>query len=320
MTARPDVLTVRTFLRRALARLAWLRAAEGAAIALVVAALTGWSPTLAIVGAIVGAAVVYLRRDWIARIVEARAPECRNLLFTVNELSHSEPFDFAQGKLREESPGGGSTLGPGAPREVYPERSRRARGDIVWRAAARLVGSLDLRSILPARRALTALATSVAIWTAAIGLRSDGPLLMPNGPGGSPAIESVDVTVTPPAYATGRRRQTVRDPSRVEALVGSRISLTIRARANAVGLETLGGRRTLTPTGRGTFAAELTAETDGYVALEPTTTERTGTRRVIGLTVVPDAPPRVRVTAPGRDVVLPDGRRAIDLSIDADDD
>jgi hypothetical protein len=41
---------------------------------------------------------------------------------------------------------------------------------------------------------------------------------------------------------------------------------------------------------------------------------------LIGLTVEADRAPRVRVTAPGKDLFFPDARRTLDLSVDAEDD
>src|SRR5262249_53362303 len=40
----------------------------------------------------------------------------------------------------------------------------------------------------------------------------------------------------------------------------------------------------------------------------------------IGLSVLPDAPPRVRMTAPGHDLFLPDATRTIDIALESDDD
>ena len=45
-----------------------------------------------------------------------------------------------------------------------------------------------------------------------------------------------------------------------------------------------------------------------------------GPRRLAGLTVRPDRAPRVRVTTPGRDLLLPDGNQTVTLALDAEDD
>jgi hypothetical protein len=133
-------------------------------------------------------------------------------------------------------------------------------------------------------------------------------------------VDGFDVQVVPPSY-TGAATRSLRDPARVEALAGSRLRLTIRARAAAVAVETLHGRQPLVATGSGVFAGEVVADSDGFIALEPSRgTGEAGARRLIGVTVLADQPPRVRVTAPGRDLQFPDGRRNVDLAIQADDD
>src|SRR6185369_17680765 len=89
---------------------------------------------------------------------------------------------------------------------------------------------------------------------------------------GSPApaatIDGVEVTVTPPAY-TGRPAETSHDPTRIEALAGSRVRLVVQSRAPSVSMEMLSAHDTLTQSRPGTFSAELQADADGYVALQP---------------------------------------------------
>ena len=133
-------------------------------------------------------------------------------------------------------------------------------------------------------------------------------------------VDGVEVRVTPPSYA-GRAKQALRDPARVEALIGSRMRVTIRARAARVIIETLRRRDTLAASSPNTFTTELVADADGYVAIEPSTAAgQAGVRRLIGLTVTPDEAPKVRITSPGKDVVFADGHHTIDLVVDASDD
>jgi hypothetical protein len=69
------------------------------------------------------------------------------------------------------------------------------------------------------------------------------------------------------------------------------------------------------------IAAEVTAQDAGYIGVTPLASDGpAGARRLIGLTVHADAPPRPRVTAPGRDLFLHDAHAALDLSASADDD
>ncbi|MEO5569220.1 MAG: hypothetical protein ABIR92_12050, partial [Gemmatimonadaceae bacterium] len=61
---------------------------------------------------------------------------------------------------------------------------------------------------------------------------------------------------------------------------------------------------------------DLIADRDGFIALR----SDSATRRLIGLTVTPDQAPRVRVTAPGKDMFLADAKRRIPVAIEARDD
>jgi hypothetical protein len=72
--------------------------------------------------------------------------------------------------------------------------------------------------------------------------------------------------------------------------------------------------------GSGTFITKFAADADGYVAIQPMANGQTGARRLIGLTVLPDLPPRVRITTPGRDLRYPDGRFTLGVAIEASDD
>ena len=90
---------------------------------------------------------------------------------------------------------------------------------------------------LVARRPLTAAAAPAVIPADMVGLTR------------------VELRVQPPAYS-GQTEHVLRDPSRVEALAGSRIQITVTASAASVALETLGGRQLLTASGTGTFTGQ----------------------------------------------------------------
>ena len=58
----------------------------------------------------------------------------------------------------------------------------------------------------------------------------------------------------------------------------------------------------LVASGAGMFTGTLTADGDGYIALQPAASDgKQGAARLIGLSVIPDNAPRVRITAPGKD-------------------
>ena len=219
------------FLARASRRLALLTIAEGAAAGLgaaVVVAAVGWSghasiAWTAIAGVSLIAAGILMRMAVsggstdgtvaAAAAIEARAPECRNLLVTAAELID------------------------------HPTRVRPYVGELVSREAARLMNGLALERLFPSRRSIAALAAGGVLWVVLLGAVAARP---PGVDGvvasGAPpaAISGVDVDGHPPAY-TGQGRQSSHDPARIEALAGSRIHLTGKSvrGAAAVAMETI---------------------------------------------------------------------------------
>ena len=225
--------------------------------------------------------------------VERIAPECRNLLITAAEILD----------------------------ETHVPAYVRTR---VLNDASRLAQRLDLRALLPRRRSLLTLASGVVAWSAMAALMPDrvsGSVSTPQPSSARAAvISTIDVEIAPPDY-TGQPARAVRNPSRIEALAGSRLRITIDADASALTLETLGGSQAIEAKGGRAFTASVLAEADGFLAITPlAATGETGVRRLIGLTVAPDALPRVRATAPGKDLILASGRQTVPLALEADDD
>jgi hypothetical protein len=204
-----------------------------------------------------------------------------------------------------------------------PSHVRDYIGARVCRDAAATIARLDVARLLPVKRTAAAFGVAMSCWIAGVLLLGGRPSAMSGLtliPGATIDIVHVDAVVTPPAYS-GRSAQTLRDPARLTTLAGSRVQLTISAAAETIAFETITGRQTLRPTAARTFSGELIADADGFIALEPLGADgQRGMRRLIGLSVDDDQPPRVRVTAPGKDLFLPDPKRAIDLAIEADDD
>jgi hypothetical protein len=303
----PDVLELRAFLTRASRRIAWIQAAEGAAGGLVLAIgfwILGWPSTsgtairfaLAVPCMAAGIAVRALlsrrQRTSVAASVERHAPECRNIVITADELASGAPVSERIGAL-------------------------------VNREAARIVRGLDLAALFPARNAVVALVAALALWSVTLVMpRASSAVSLRTALSSSTSvatIDGVDVTVTPPAY-TGRAAETSHDPTRIEALAGSGVRLAVRSRASSVSMEMLGGRDTLVARD-GSFSGGFQADADGYVALQPATRDGTrGVSRLIGLSVISDAPPRVRITAPAKDLFLRDAHHTIDLKIETSDD
>jgi hypothetical protein len=112
----------------------------------------------------------------------------------------------------------------------------------------------------------------------------------------------VRVIVEPPSYS--RLERTVHDdPVRIEALEGSRIRFELpsawRVRYG----------NTMVP-------SEIVAKESGYFAIEAPERET----RLIPLAVARDRAPSVKITAPAKDLLLPDGSRTIPIDLSASDD
>ena len=279
-------------------------AATGLAVALAVAAAGRLAHTRTIplgvdsiafagVGIAVGFARGMMHRPRIAALVEARAPQCRNLLFTANEL------------IEQRTPAHPYVTG------------------LVYRDAARVVAGLDIGGLFPIRNAAVVMAAIAAIWAVATNpnlpaiasVRSTGAEVA-----GVAAIRSVDLRITNPAYIGGAV-QLLHDPQRIGVVAGSQVEVTVRADANAVTLTDIAGTKALHRSGPQTFTGEILTTADGFLALQPATGDGApGLRRLIGVTAFADQPPTVRISLPGRDLRFPDGRHAIDLAIEADDD
>ena len=320
MTDATHANTVRDAIALVTRRLSWLAATRGVCGAFAAAAaaqLLGWPahlttlpthasathtsllPALAVVAALmlvgVGIALFMTSRSRaaVARLIERAAPQCRNLVVTAEELVHA------------------------------PDRVTPAVFALVQRDAARLLERLHIATLFPARRTIAALGASIALWivaalprdvvtnaTARLVSRSPAP----------PAVQSVQIVVTPPSY-TAQPPRTERDPTRIDAVAGSQLQVTVVATADTVAIETVHGTSVLTRSGSREFRGTFVADADGFLAIEPRVrADSAGARRLIGLSVSPDRAPRVRVSAPGHDVRFADANHTLSLRIDADDD
>ena len=303
-----DSAALHAFLSRAARRLMLIGAAEGAAAGLVVAALISlalwWGRGRVAQTVIAGLALATLgilaRAPWwsrrparVASVVERRASASRNIVLTATELMM----------------------------QPTPMRADvRAR---VFRDADRVISGLDPTRLFPAGRPLAMLAAGVLLWVIALLLvspRIAAPDAAPVVAGESVSIDAVAVTVTPPPY-TGRPAQTLRNPARLEVLAGSRVRVAAEGRAAAMRIETLAGSQPLVASADRRWTGEIVADADGFIAFEAVGSDSVpAARRLVGLTVLPDHPPRVRVTAPGRDLFLPEARGTLDVTVEADDD
>jgi DNA-binding transcriptional regulator YdaS (Cro superfamily) len=233
----------------------------------------------------------------IAEVIEQGVPASHNLLRTALELQVT-----------------------GAPGERAPVAA------LVATRADALASTIDARLVVPTRRATAHLVGAVIAWVAAVGIGQ----LVPAGAVGRTAtrtvavatqrssISRVDVAVTPPAYAQQPPRAQ-RDPDRIEGLEGSRLTFRVASNADSLRIETADSVRTLARPARGDFTWDAPLRDDGFVALTPFTTQA-GPKRLVAISMLRDGGPSVRITAPGKDLVVPTPDRTLDVRIDATDD
>jgi hypothetical protein len=311
MPAWPDA-TLRAFLERAIRRRTTRSAIDGAIVGLAIAMLLAtarWAAGWPLLPTVVGAGVITAAAALASAGAAARAKRRIPLLVEAAAPSHNVIVTAAEMLDR-------------------PNRVPEAIGLRVVEDATRAASAIDLTRVFPiGARGLT-LAVLASIWvalTAALPARGAGGGALFGGAAASaevvaPSIDGIDVTVVAPPY-TGRGEVTSRNPSRVDAIAGSRIRIAVRAAATSVDLETLEGRQALTRRDDGVFAIDLTAAESGFIALEPLgSAGTTGARRLIGLGVTPDRAPTVRLTAPGKDLFLPAADRPLDVGVEAGDD
>ena len=177
-----------------------------------------------------------------------------------------------------------------------------------------MIAQVALSRVFPAGTTIAIVIVALAIAGAAARVPGPGGAVSIAAPGrtdGAATFRGVVVDVAPPEYS-GRAATHLDDPLRVEALAGSRLHVIATADAAGVTLETVMGAIAMKDEGGGRFSADAIADADGYLALVPRRSDGTaGARRLIGLAVTPDATPKVRVTAPGKDLLVPDGRRTL---------
>lgn len=232
----------------------------------------------------------------IATVIEHRLPASKNLLRTALELADdASPVDPAMREL------------------------------VVARADA-LAGRTEARLLVPARREWQRVGAAAVAW----GVCACVGHLLPAGAVARTAtravavatqassISRIDVTVAPPAY-TQRPPLAERDPQRVEALEGSLLTFRIAANADSLRIETADGTRTLGRPATGDFTWQMPIRDDGLVAMTPFTA-RPGAKRLLPLRLQRDGAPVVRISAPGKDLVVPSADRTLDVRMDASDD
>lgn len=306
MTQNVDVKVVVELLRRVRVRLTTIAALEGAAAGLGVLALVvllRWSlpfrvPVFVAIGTVIVAIGVAVRmvmserqRKHSALALEHAAPSCNNLIVAADELLE------------------------------HPTKASAPIAEIVFRQAAAAARPLDAAALFPIRRAGMFLGGAVGVLALLLTVRNTRSAAVQTVGAEITSIEisEISISVQSPAY-TERSEKRFDNPSRVDAIAGSRLRVEVTSGAQAVEIETLDGKQALAQSGNGKFTGTLTASTDGFIAIEPQNGSTKGTRKLVGLSVTQDRMPRVKVAAPGKDLMFPDGNRSLKLAIEADDD
>lgn len=307
LTAWARGATTRRFLRDAVGALVW----STPVFAIIGAVLLWRGVSVALAAALVIVASCATAAVWAMRLaaqhaigqsLEARVPRSRNLLHTALTLA--------------------ADSAAAAPDDV-PARA------FVLEQAQALAGSLDVRVLFPlaGRRLAFSTAASVGLlvltsaWhrSAVERAESASSVNAPTGPEASAFdLGDVQLLVTPPAYLN-RGDSTYVNPPRLTVPANSRVRVFAAALgADSVVLESSDVRQRFTEAA-GAFTASWRADTDDVLAVRAYLGESI-VRAFVGVTVARDADPRVRISAPGRDLVLPRGDTALRLVINADDD
>ena len=234
------------------------------------------------------AAYLWLRaartRAEAARAIEISHPAMRNLIVTAQELI------------------------------TFPDRTRPYMRDRVLAEASARAGAIDAARVGPRGRDAAAAAVGAIVLAFVLGVRPtmvQGPA-RGRTPVGTPAVTvaaEFTIDLAPPSYS-GRPPVHLRNPAAVDALAGS--EAVIRVPRGAASRVRLNGAE-LGVNGDGVARAVL--DQSGYLAIEAA-----AIHRLLPLTVTPDRPPAVRITAPAKDLRLASTAVSIPIGAEAADD
>ncbi len=252
-----------------------------------------WQLAMSILaGAVVTGALIWRTRhlvsiDRVALWIEERVPSLHYSLVTAIE-THGAPF-------RE-----------GMERLVARERF----GDITRRAILRGAGPAVAAAIFAG---LLLYISPTAAFGGGRLFRGSSESAGRAVPAGS-RLEGLEVVVAPPAYSR-ESASTLDDPSSINALVGSRITIRGEGRADGVTGEA-GGTRLGISDGRGGWTATLTMPAKPAAL----TLHDREYERIIVLEPRPDNPPRIVLTSPERDSILRVPQLVLRMNATASDD
>jgi hypothetical protein len=184
--------------------------------------------------------------------------------------------------------------------EIAQQRSRvhPEIGAAIQQQAADRAAMVDAKGVVPLLQPMAA-AAAIVIGCALLAARDQVPGLMQsftpfNAANGLPAVDPITVTVSPPAY-TKRAAETHANPTQLTVIAGSRVRIETQA----------------------TLLREWAALASESLELRATDDAPS---RFLAITVIPDAPPSVRIPEPGRDAAFASPRGSVRLAVEARDD
>jgi len=259
----------------------------------------------AVLGAALGFVLTRLRRTRAVAIadMERLVPSSRNLLVTALETPTTST------------------------REREPSFFASQVHELVAARAARLASTVNVATVLPWHRVRRALAVSLLLW----GVALVATQLVPRGAAargvrqvlaratGAISISRIDVTITPPRY-TGMPAQVLRDPTRIEAIEGSALTIRATSSGDSLLVTTDSGEVYLPRRAGGDFTWSGTVQRDGFLSFSPHTGTASGALRLVAISMRRDAPPVARIAQPNHDLVVDSVRPAPAVSIEAHDD
>lgn len=279
------------------------RAAAAGALVVVAAAAARASARTALAlstGAVVAAAaalIVRRRRAWTraraAQRLEQVRPESRNLIVTAEELLRS-------------------------PREVRSPIVHR-----VVRHAAEHVSGASPGDVVPLGRPAILCAVALVAWLAAVaGVPERAAIAVRDAavrtglvPQPSPGPLRLSAILEAPEYLRVPVEE-LQNPERLQAVAGTRLSLTIAGGDHDVSVRLGSTPLETTRTPEGVNARVILRETT-YLVVEAAAREQ---RRLVPVVVTPDRAPAIRIEQPGKDLLLPDAAATIPVAATATDD
>lgn len=287
----------------------------------------------ALIGYVVGWGLIRLagseeeREGSSARWLERHVRDSHNLLFTAWEL------------LRHNN-------------AVASRPNDTESAELVTARANKMAGSLNVKALLPSSSALRTLGIAALVWMMAAFTTSRlTPGVLARSAesavkrarsqiAGEPSVHRVDARVSAPPYAA-RRDSSFSNPERLTALEGSTLLFTIAASGDEIVITTDSGDVTLPVEANGTVSWRSTVVRDGFVALSAQRTDKDNDKdnadaglsnrladstrivsapKLITIVMQPDAAPGVKITKPGKDMVVDSNIRALPVVVEASDD